>query len=731
MPARKILTAIGLILPALLCAQSYAVPKAAGPIVIDGRIDEAAWGKGLVIDRFYEIEPRENAVPTVKTTAYLTYDHENFYMAFKCQDPHPGQIRARYADRDSIGPDDFVGIILDPFHDKRFGMEFFVNPLGVQMDLSRREPGNEDSAWDAIWTSAGRITKDGYEVEIAIPFKSLRFPDVPVQEWGFILLRILPRNFRMQIASSPYDRDKNCLLCQVPVLTGMEGVRPGRNIELVPTLTAMRNESRDDPPLPLSNPDTHVEGGLSGTWGVTPNLTLNATLNPDFSQVEADTQQIAVNTRFALFYPEKRPFFMEGSDYFATPLQAVYSRTVADPSWGAKFTGKEGGDAFGVFFSRDTQANFLIPSNQDSEMFTWEHPVEDGVFRYRRDVGNDSTLGLLATSRTGDGYFNRLYGGDGRLRLGPNDFVIFQMLQSRTKVPDDPAVAGAFDGSTRTGGAYSFDYQHSTRTWQWEASYNDLGKDFRADMGFIPRVDTRTGYLYGGYTLRSDTSPVYSMLIPSVWFTWTRDHNNIPTDWKGAWDLTLQLARQTNGEFIASRTMERYQGTDYFKNELHALFNSRFNRTMTAYLEVLVGDAVDYANNRLGNGKTLYAQYDVRVWRRFYVDVEGSLQRLDVPQGRVFDARLYYLKALYHFSNSLFFRAIFQVMNITRDPVLYIDAVNRHERTVSSQYLMTYKVNPFTLVFVGYSDAGLEEDHVDQTRMNRTYFIKLSYALRP
>jgi hypothetical protein len=730
-PAGKILTALLLLLPALLGAQSYAVPRAPGPIVIDGRIDEAAWSQALVIDRFYEIEPGDNTPPPVKTTAYLAYDHENFYMAFKCADPHPDQIRARYADRDSVGPDDFVGVILDPFHDKRYGLEFFVNPMGVQMDLSRSEPGNEDTAWDTIWTSAGRITPDGYEAEIAIPFKSLRFPDVPVQEWGFLLLRIYPRNFRGQFASSPYDKDKNCTLCQVPVLTGMEGVRPGRNVELVPTLTAMRDEQRDDPSVPMTKPDTHVEGGLTGTWGITPNLTLNAALNPDFSQVEADTEQIAVNTRFALFYPEKRSFFMEGSDYFTTPLQAVYSRTVADPSWGAKFTGKEGGDAFGVFFSRDAQANFLIPSNQDSQMFTWDHPVEDGVFRYRRDVGNDSTLGFLATSRTGDGYFNRLYGGDGRLRLGPNDFVLFQALQSGTRVPDDPAVAGAFDGSSRTGEAWSFDYQHTTRTWQWEASYSDLGRDFRADMGFIPRVDTKTGFLYGGYTLRNDKSPLYSMLIPQVWFQWTHDHAGVLTDWQGAADLSMHLARQTNGEIIASRTMERYAGTDYFKNEIHVWINSRFNRTMTAYVEVRAGDAVDYANYRPGKGESLHLQYDVRVWRRLFVDVEGSLERLTIPRGEVYNARLYYLKALYHFSNSLFVRAIVQVMNITRDPVLYLDAVNRHERTVSSQYLLTYKVNHFTLVYLGYSDAGLEEDHVDLTRMNRTYFIKLSYAVRP
>jgi hypothetical protein len=723
--------AIGVILPALLFPQSHSIPRASGTIKVDGMLDEAAWGDALIIDRFYEVDPGDNTDPPVRTVGYLTYDRDHFYLAFKCFDPRPEQIRARYADRDSVEADDYVGIMLDPFNDKRNGLVFLINPLGVQMDRTRQEPDEEDEAWDAIWSSAGRITAEGYEVEAAIPFKSLRFPNRPVQEWGFLMLRIYPRHFRYQLTSVPIDRDKNCFFCQVPALTGMEGIKPGHNIELVPTLTGIRTDEREDPGLPLQSSGADAEAGLSGTWGVTPNLTLNATVNPDFSQVEADTQQIAVNTRFALFYEEKRPFFLEGGDYFTTPLQAVYTRTVADPSWGLKFTGKEGADGFGVFFARDRQANFIIPSNQDSEMFTWDHPVDDAAVRYRRDVGEDSTLGLIATSRSGGDYFSRLYGGDERVRVGSNDFVNFQWLQSRTQYPEDPWVAEAFDGSRLTGEAFVISYEHESRNWEWSALWRERGPDFRADLGYIPRVDARNGNVYLAYILRDDKNPWYSRIMPGVWFDWTKDYTGKSTDWEGGFDLTLKLARQTDGEILWSRSMERYNGTDYHKEGLRLWFNSRFSRIMTAYIEAYDGDEVDYANDRLGHGRSLHLQYDVRLGRRLFVWVEGGLQRLDIPQGRVFDARLYYLRTLYHFSNTLFVRAIVQAVDIRRDPELYMEEVNRKERTISSQYLLTYKINPFTLFYLGYSDMGLEEDRVDLTAMNRTWFVKLSYAFRP
>jgi hypothetical protein len=514
-------------------------------------------------------------------------------------------------------------------------------------------------------------------------------------------------------------------------MEGLEGIRPGHNIELVPTLTGIRTDSREAPGAAMESGGVDTEVGLSGLWGVTPNLTLSGAVNPDFSQVEADAQQIDVNTRFALFYDEKRPFFLEGRNYFQTTQNLVYTRTIADPDWGLKFTGKEGANGIGVLMAGDSQANFLIPSGTGSSLFTWEEPVTAGAFRYRRDLGRDSTVGVLYTDRRGDGYSNQVYGADGRIRLGDTDFLTLQAVGSATRYPDLPDVDPAFDGSAPDGASLTAAYVHDSRNWYWELSYLDRDPEFRADLGFVPRVDTRYGMGFLAYTFRSETSPWWSRLRPSIWYDFNEDHGGTLTDWSGGGELNMKLARQTDGEVTWGRVMERYNGTDYFKNRFEVQFNSRFNRTMTAFVRFETGEKVDYANDRLGDETALHLQYDVRLWRRLFLWLEGSLERLAIPEGMVYDARVYYVKGLYHFSNALFIRGIVQFCDVDRDPDLYRDEVMKNEKSLGTQLLLTYKVNPFTLAYLGYSDFGIEDDLTNRTTLNRTVFVKFSYAFRP
>src|SRR5262249_19124632 len=244
--------------------------------------------------------------------------------------------------------------------------------------------GIEDWAWDAIWKSAGRITSDGYVVEVAIPFNQLRFPKSDAAlTWGFDVFRSYPRSVRHRISASYQDRNRSCLLCQANKISGLAGISPGRNLELDPTMTGHRTDRRPDfPEGSLEKDSEKADFGLTARWGVTPSLVLNATVNPDFSQVEADVAQLSVNTRFGLFYEEKRPFFLEGVDFFSTPLPTVYTRTVADPQGGIKVTGKAGGNALGVFVARDSVNNLVLPSNQASELVSIDQKVWSGVLRY-------------------------------------------------------------------------------------------------------------------------------------------------------------------------------------------------------------------------------------------------------------------------------------------------------------------------------------------------------------
>lgn len=476
------------------------VERSASKITLDGVLDEAAWGSAAKIELQFETRPAENTPPPVRTEVFFTYDEDHFYVAFRSHDPNPSEIRAHLSDRDTAFSDDFVGVVLDPFNDERRGFEFFVNPLGVQMDLFMDDVGgNEDSSWDAIWDAAGKIHQGGFDVEMAIPWSSLRFPRTEgAQTWGFDALRFYPRNQRHRIASQPLDRNISCYVCQTSKMIGFSGITPGRNMEVAPTVTSNRSDRRENGALdrPLRDGKVETELGVTGKWGVTPNLTLNAAINPDFSQVEADAAQLDVNSQFALFFPEKRPFFLEGADFFRTPFDVVFTRNVADPDWGVKLTGKEGKNGIGVFAARDERTDLILPGSNNSQTATFPMETTDAVLRYRRDLGSSSALGVLFTGREGDGYFNRVGGLDGLYRINDTNQIRAQYLSSQTEYPigradndGDGKDDVALPPGTLEDDALLLSFNHSSRNWGFNASYEDVGSDFRADMGFLPRVD--------------------------------------------------------------------------------------------------------------------------------------------------------------------------------------------------------------------------------------------------
>jgi len=707
----------------------YNIPYSKKEKEIDGIIKEAEWENSLIIDKFYEIMPGENIEPPVKTVAYLSYDEKNFYVAFKCFDPEPEKIRARYADRDSVGADDLVGIFLDTFNDQRNALEFITNPLGAQMDCTRQEPENEDCSWDGIWYSKGRITKEGFEVEIAIPFKTLRYPKKGEVSFGFYLLRIYPRDFRVQIGSAPILREKNCFLCQADKIEGIKISEKQKNIEIIPTLTYLPSNSRNGFDEKIEEDETKKELGLNLSYKFTSNLILNTTINPDFSQVEADVAQIDVNTRFALFYPEKRPFFLEGQTYFNSFLDLLYTRTMADPNWGIKFTGKEGKDSFGTFIVEDEITNFLFPSNQYSEMESLDMKSRSYVFRYKRDLFSDSNLGLIYLKREGDSYKNDNYGFDGRVRIGEQEFLNFQYIGSKTKDPFFPDINEKFDGKEKEGHSLFLNFEHSSRNWYFSSSYLEKSPNFRADLGFIPRVDIKTIDGFLSYTYYENKKKFYSRLSPRIYYSYGKDFSGNTTDWEGWAELQFELIKQILGEIGFTKSMELYEKVEYKKNNFYLWANSRFSQNMTAFIYLKYGDSVDYENNRSGNLLKIKAQTDYRFGRRVFLDFSGEMQKFNLKSGNLFKATYLYLKILYHFSNSVFLRTIIQQGEVLRNSDYYLNEVPEKDKFQTLQFLFTIKFNPFTLFYLGFSTRGMEETPFSMQTMNRTYFLKLSYSL--
>ena len=722
----------------------FQVTKAASKIGVDGVLDEEAWAAAPTIPLPFEWQPGDNIPALVKTECLVTYDIHNLYVGFRCFDPEPKKMRAHLMDRDDTDTlilDDHISIMVDAFNDERRAFQFRVNPMGVQADAIFSElEGYEDFSWDAIWSAAAKITDWGYAIEMAIPLSQLRFQKSEgPQTWGFSAERSWPRDTRHRMTSHPRSRDVNCILCQFNKLTGFEGIIPGKNIELNPTFTA----SRTDAMVPAEYPDGSLgrgkikdDYGLTAKWGITPNLILNATANPDFSQVEADVAQLGINRRFALFYPEKRPFFLEGADFFLTPVQAVFTRTVADPGGGAKLTGKAGRTAIGFFAAQDEITNLIFPSNQGTQQTSLDQDAYGGVFRLRQDVGRMSTLGVLYTGRAGSDYYNHVAGADGFLRLDEKNSVIFQFLHSETDYPAAVALDYGQNEVRFGGNAVNLQFQHSSRNWIVQALYEDLSPGFRSDYGFVPRVDTRRG-----------EAVVFRQIWgkPKSWFNIIRlgamgqliyDHDGTLTD-RG---LTVGMMYRGNLETevnVHGNFVRTYYDSQNFDTAFGTVdFRIRPFSGSEIGIQGMAGQAIDFDNARLADVFAVGPNASFSLFRHLNLVVAHSYERLSLGGDTIYTANLSQAKLLWNFSVRAFVRAIVQYRDLEQNPAMYAFPVDSQTQGLFTQFLFSYKLNPRTVLFLGYSDnamggvfdSWLGSGRVGITRTDRTFFLKIGYA---
>ena len=712
---------------------TYPIEKLDKPITVDGVIDDAEWANAKPVVLPFETFPGDNIQARVKTEALLGYDDKNLYVAIRAWDPDLRAIRAHLTDRDTAFSDDFAGIAIDTFNDERRAFEFFVNPAGVQMDLTNNDlTGNEDESWDAIWASAAKIHADRWEAEMTIPFSQIRFKhSADVQTWGIDILRIYPRDQRYRMGLHPQDRNRSCYVCQMSKLTGFRGITPGRNIEISPTVTSQRTDARPNLGSPFASGSFDTEPGLTAKWGVTPNLTLNAAINPDFSQVEADSPQLDINSTFALFFNEKRPFFLEGADLFETPFPAVYTRTIAAPDVGVKLTGKEGHHGGGVFIAQDATTNLLIPGSQGSSLTTLDEKNIAAVLRYRYDVGKRSNVGALFTTRSAGDYSNRAAGVDWNFRVTDADTLRGQVLTSSTSYP--AGIAADFRQADSLSGQAAFArYRHSSRNWYWNASYEYVGDDFRADSGFIPRV----GY---GQAIAGLERSFWPKKDQKTW--WSRMY------WGGDWDRTTELR---TGDVLEEEwetwfgiggpkqsfinidvgTRDRFFNGVAFQNEkfLNVFGEIAPNKSLYFNVELNAGNQIDFANTRPATRVRFAPYVRFKATRHLELRLGDQNERLYVDGGRLYTADVAEFRAMYQFNVRMFVRAIVQYTDVERDPSLYTFPVDARSKRVFPQLLFSYKVNPQTVLFVGYSSTRVANDTFDVTEADRTLFVKVGYA---
>ena len=714
-----------------LQAEPHAIPKTAAPVRVDGVLDEQAWTKAWSAELGYEVQPGENVPAPVRTEVLVTYDDNAVYFAFKAYDPKPGEIRAHLADRDNIGPDDWVAVILDTFNDERRSFDLLVNPLGVQSDFIETATTSEE--WDAAWDAAAKITDWGYAVEIRVPFSSLRFQKANgPQVWGFDAVRSYPRSVRHHIATFKRDRNSNCYLCQALKIRGFDGVTPGNDLEITPTVTAVRTDSRADFPNGAMEPgEADGEAGLTARWGITPNLNVVGTLNPDFSQVEADALQLDINEPFALSYIEKRPFFMEGNDFYTTMLNAVYTRTIREPAWGLKLSGKSDGKTFGSFIVSDDTTNLLIPGSQSSDATTLDVPSTAAALRYKHDVGNTLTFGALATSRQGDGYFNHVLGFDANLRLSDKDLVDVQLLGSSTQYPDSIAEEFSQNQGEMHDWAGKVLIERQARNYDVWTVYQEVGKDFRADLGFMPQVDYRKVDVVGLYKWVPEGEDWFTYLEAQAGVRDLEDHAGrllYHETWlQGQYEGPMQSHALL--KFLDRR--EGYEGHEFEKREVY------FHNCMMPFaggqlwVNLTVGDQIDYTNIRLGERVRFNPGFTQSLGAHLRVDLDATFERMREEGERLFNARIASTTIAYLLSTRSFVRATLQLVDYDFNTALYSDGRDSRTKGLYSQLLYSYKLTPQTVLFLGYSDTSEGVNDEPLTRSDRTFFAKVGYAWMP
>ncbi|HEX7807507.1 MAG TPA: sugar-binding protein, partial [Thermoanaerobaculia bacterium] len=685
---------------ALLLAATIAVApptvevrKATSPIHIDATLDEPAWAEATAVPIAHEWFPTDNVAAAVETEVFVTYDERNLYVAFRAHDPKPQLIRARHHERDSGSEDDTVGFLIDPYNDDRLAYQFRINPLGVQLDAINSDvEASEDFAWDAIWDAAARLTPDGYIVEVAVPLQQLRIPSRSgPQTWGFMAMRDYPRDVRHRMRSVKTDQNRDCLVCQFADMHGFETGSGGRNLEVTPTITGTNDDAFD--------------AGVSARWAVTPGTSLQATINPDFSQVEADAAQLDVNTRFALFFPEKRPFFVEGADYFETRLPLVFTRTIADPAGGLKVTGKSGPHLYGALLARDEVTNILIPGDQSDDLVTLNESSTSMFARYRRELGGSATIGGLVSARRGEDYENTVVAADSLYRFTQSDSVRVQLAGSRTEYPDALAAAlgqqqGAFEGH-----AIHATYGHSDRNWSWGSQYNELSPEFRADSGFINQVGVRSGSAYAERRVRGGPDTWFRNIYFSVGADSTQQYEGNWTEWGADIGATYQGPRQSELSFNLAPNQEYYAGTTYHNFRWSAFGSIQATPDVALSLEVRGGEQIDFNNAQQADTLTLSPAATLNIGRRMSGQLSYDYQVFETKSGEhIFDVHLPQARLLYHFNRRSYVRTIIQYEKV--------DFAGEKEDNLLTQFLFSYRVNAQTVFLAGYSDTSNDEGSV-------------------
>ncbi len=689
--------------------------------------------------------PEDGAAASQKTDVYLGYDQQNLYAVFVAFDDDVAHLRANMTRREAFEGDDIVEIMLDTFHDERRAYAFVANPHGIQWDAIWKEGQGFDSSFDTLWHSDGRITEQGYVVHMAIPFKSLRFSSLEAQTWGLIFVRDIPRNnesvFWPRVTSRIEGR-----LNQAGLMRGLEQVSPGKNQQYIPyaagrSSKVLIDEAGQEPDYERDRADIDI--GLDAKFIFKDALVLDVTVNPDFSEVESDSPQVLANERFEVFFPERRPFFLENSDFFSTPINLLFTRRIVEPRVGGRFTGKQGPYSIGALLIDDRSPPELFDSTLDVS----GERAHFGILRLSRDVREQSNIGFMATARELDGGYNRVAGVDARFKLNENWISEGQAVASRTRQQD---------GTELSGPAFNLKFDRRGRRLNMHNHYRDIGADFRTETGFVPRSDIRDLHQFTEYRFWPEGDKLINW-GPNLFLGRIVDHSGTRLDRNLSPSLSFEFQRQTRCGMFYENRKERIrpedfaaltEDADFSPSEAGAWFNTRFIDAFSLEARVSSGTTVNFVPpagdppeeenvTRADVGLTLRPTDRLRIANTYLLT---RLSDYD-DGGRIFTDQIARSQWSYQFTRRLTLRAILQYESTRVDPSrTSLEAV----KNFNGDLLVTYLVNPWTALYVGYNSnfqnlefiqdpAGNSLVRTDDDFLNdsRQLFVKFSYLFRP
>ncbi|MEE9432430.1 MAG: DUF5916 domain-containing protein [Melioribacteraceae bacterium] len=701
-------------------------------IEINGKLDNPTWLLADPIEVNYEISPGDNTQAKERTIVRALYDEDNLYFSFQCFDSNPKDIRANLSERDKIFADDYIIILIDTYGDSQKAYEFALNPYGIQGDLLASS-NDEDLSFDLTWLGAASINDSGWTAEMTIPFKSLSFEEIEIPTWKFNVVRTIPRSSRTQNSWAMIDKGNPNFIAQSGNVNGLKNVKTSATIELLPYAIGQYSGNLADTDDPNSNYSfNNIEGRIGGgiKYSPSPNFSLDAVINPDFSQIESDADQISVNTKFALHFQEKRPFFLIGRELLQTPM--YYSRSINDPLAAGRVIGKNGTLSYMYLSAYDRNTVFVIPGEEQSNTVETNKKSLANIGKLRYDFGNESYIGGLLMGRNMDDGHNYLVGFDWNYKFWKNWNFEGEGFLSQTKELNDTSLVNTkrefgksgrtaeLDGEEYSGNGIHLVLEHSQKHYEFVLGSNHFSPTYQTYNGLFSSTGFHEQFMRHEVSFYPEDSFIDRGEF-EVDVNVKHNYEGIIKEVSVRPSMLFNLKAQTT-VYVNHRIInnERFEGKDFKDvNRFFIYLNTSPINEFSFQINGSIGKFIYRGDDpAIGNGHNLGASVTLKPTPKLNVKLSYNRARLKNTQTDklYYDGNIYRTTAIYQFSSEAFLRTILEYNSFNKSFRLYP--------------LFSYKLGAFTTFYAGAtSNYKNYKDEIGIANTDQQYFIKMQYLI--